>query len=59
MSLRAALFIMLYRDGPMFRLPFALLNSLIEIDAQLATFRYRHLQSPADDRHPGRDRHLP
>ena len=35
---------MLYRDEPLFRLPFALLNSLIEIDEQLATFRYRHLQ---------------
>jgi tryptophan 2,3-dioxygenase len=43
-SLRAALFIMLYRDEPLFRLPFALLNSLIEIDEQLANFRYRHLQ---------------
>ena len=35
---------MLYRDEPLFRLPFALLNSLIEIDEQLANFRYRHLQ---------------
>jgi len=43
-SLRAALFIMLYRDEPIFRLPFALLNSLIEIDEQLGNFRYRHLQ---------------
>ncbi len=43
-GLRAALFIMLYRDEPMFRLPFALLNSLIEIDEQLGNFRYRHLQ---------------
>ncbi len=43
-ALRAALFIMLYRDEPLFRLPFALLNALIEIDEQLATFRYRHLQ---------------
>ena len=43
-ALRAALFIMLYRDEPLFRLPFALLNTLIEIDEQLATFRYRHLQ---------------
>ncbi len=43
-SLRAALFIMLYRDEPLFRLPFALLNSLIEIDEQLGNFRYRHLQ---------------
>jgi tryptophan 2,3-dioxygenase len=31
-ALRAALFIMLYRDEPLFRLPFALLNTLIEID---------------------------
>ncbi|MEP6809695.1 MAG: tryptophan 2,3-dioxygenase family protein, partial [Chthoniobacterales bacterium] len=43
-ALRSALFIMLYRDEPLFRLPFALLNALIEIDEQLATFRYRHLQ---------------
>ena len=43
-ALRGALFIMLYRDEPMFRLPFALLNSLIEIDEQLGNFRYRHLQ---------------
>ena len=43
-ALRTALFIMLYRDQPLFRLPFALLNALIEIDEQLATFRYRHLQ---------------
>lgn len=44
MALRAALFIMLYRDEPLFRLPFALLNTLIEIDEQLGNFRYRHLQ---------------
>ena len=43
-SLRAALFIMLYRDEPLFRLPFELLNALLEIDEQLANFRYRHLQ---------------
>lgn len=43
-ALRCALFIMLYRDEPLFRLPFGLLNALIEIDEQLATFRYRHLQ---------------
>jgi tryptophan 2,3-dioxygenase len=43
-ALRAALFIMLYRDEPLFRLPFGLLNSLIEIDEQLGNFRYRHLQ---------------
>jgi tryptophan 2,3-dioxygenase len=43
-ALRAALFIMLYRDEPLCRLPFGLLNALIEIDEQLANFRYRHLQ---------------
>lgn len=43
-ALRAALFIMLYRDEPLFRLPFMLLNALIEIDEQLGNFRYRHLQ---------------
>lgn len=43
-ALRAALFIMLYRDEPLFRLPFALLNALIEIDEHLGNFRYRHLQ---------------
>ena len=43
-SLRTALFIMLYRDEPIFRLPFQLLNALIEIDEQLGNFRYRHLQ---------------
>jgi tryptophan 2,3-dioxygenase len=43
-ALRSALFIMLYRDEPLFRLPFGLLNSLIEIDEQLGNFRYRHLQ---------------
>ena len=43
-ALRAALFIMLYRDEPLFRLPFGLLNALIEIDEQVANFRYRHLQ---------------
>jgi tryptophan 2,3-dioxygenase len=43
-ALRSALFIMLYRDEPLFRLPFALLNTLIEIDEQLGNFRYRHLQ---------------
>lgn len=43
-ALRAALFIMLYRDEPLFRLPFMVLNALIEIDEQLGNFRYRHLQ---------------
>ncbi|HNP20805.1 MAG TPA: tryptophan 2,3-dioxygenase family protein [Panacibacter sp.] len=40
---RAALFIMLYRGYPLFHLPFQLLNSLLEIDEQLSTWRYRHM----------------
>jgi tryptophan 2,3-dioxygenase len=43
-ALRSALFIMLYRDEPLFRLPFQLLNALQEIDEQIGNFRYRHLQ---------------
>lgn len=40
---RAALFIMLYRGYPMLQLPFQLLNNLLEIDEQLSTWRYRHI----------------
>jgi len=40
---RAALFIMLYRGYPMLELPFQLLNDLMEIDEQLSTWRYRHM----------------
>lgn len=40
---RAALFIMLYRGYPVLQLPFQLLNSLLEIDEQLSTWRYRHM----------------
>ncbi len=40
---RAALFIMLYRGYPMLQLPFQLLNCLLEIDEQLSTWRYRHM----------------
>jgi tryptophan 2,3-dioxygenase len=40
---RAALFIMLYRGYPMLQLPFQLLNCLLEIDAQLSSWRYRHM----------------
>jgi tryptophan 2,3-dioxygenase len=40
---RAALFIMLYRGYPMLQLPFQLLNILLEIDEQLSTWRYRHM----------------
>ncbi len=40
---RAALFIMLYRGYPILELPFQLLNNLLEIDEQLSTWRYRHM----------------
>ncbi|HLX90448.1 MAG TPA: tryptophan 2,3-dioxygenase family protein [Puia sp.] len=39
----AALFIMVYRGYPILQLPFQLLNQLIEIDEQLSTWRYRHM----------------
>lgn len=40
---RAALFIMLYRGYPILQLPFQLLNNLLDIDEQLSTWRYRHM----------------
>jgi tryptophan 2,3-dioxygenase len=40
---RHALFIMLYRDQPMFSLPFQLLQCLLDIDESMATWRYRHM----------------
>ena len=41
-AMQAALFITLYRDLPIFQLPFALLNTLSEIDELLSNWRYRH-----------------
>lgn len=40
---RAALFIMIYRGYPVLQLPFQLLNALLEIDEQLSSWRYRHM----------------
>lgn len=40
---RSALFIMLYQGYPMLQLPFHVLKTLLEIDEQLSTWRYRHL----------------
>lgn len=40
---RSALFIMLYRGYPLLQLPFRLLNNLLEIDVQLSSWRYRHM----------------
>ena len=41
-AMRAALFITLYRNLPIFHLPFELLNTLSEIDELLSNWRYRH-----------------
>lgn len=38
----AALFIRLYRDEPLLQLPFKVLNKLMDIDAQLTTWRSNH-----------------
>lgn len=40
---RAALFIMLYRDEPIFQQPFRFLEALLDIDEQMAHWRSRHL----------------
>lgn len=40
---RAALFIMLYRDFPLLQMPYQLLNTLLDIDEQMATWRFRHI----------------
>jgi tryptophan 2,3-dioxygenase len=40
---RSALFITLYRGYPLLQLPFQLLNALLEIDEQLSSWRYRHM----------------
>jgi tryptophan 2,3-dioxygenase len=41
-AMRAALFITIYRNLPIFHMPFELLNSLSEIDELLSNWRYRH-----------------
>jgi len=41
-AMQSALFITLYRDLPIFQLPFELLNTLSEIDELLSQWRYRH-----------------
>jgi tryptophan 2,3-dioxygenase len=42
-SNRSALFIMLYRDYPLLQQPFELLNTLLDIDELMSTWRYRHM----------------
>lgn len=40
---QSALFIMLYRGYPLLHTPFKLLEALLEIDEQVSTWRYRHM----------------
>ena len=42
-AMRAALFIMLYRDFPVFQTSYQILDSLVETDHQMATWRHKHL----------------
>ena len=42
-SMQAALFIYLYRDQPIFHLPYQLLSKLVEIDDLIARWRYAHV----------------
>lgn len=42
-ALRAALFIMLYRDFPVFQTSYQILDSLVEIDHLMAGWRHKHL----------------
>ena len=42
-AMRSALFIMLYRDFPVFQTSYQILDSLIEIDHQMAGWRHKHL----------------
>jgi tryptophan 2,3-dioxygenase len=42
-AMRAVLFIMLYRNLPIFQMPFELLSVLIAIDELLSNWRYKHI----------------
>jgi tryptophan 2,3-dioxygenase len=42
-AMRSALFIMLYRDFPVFQTSYQILDGLIEIDHQMAGWRHKHL----------------
>lgn len=42
-AMQAALFIYMYREEPVFNLPWQVLNSLVEIDEQLTIWRFRHV----------------
>lgn len=42
-ALRSALFIMLYKDFPLFQLPYQLLTVLMDLDEYMSVWRYKHL----------------
>jgi tryptophan 2,3-dioxygenase len=42
-AMRSVLFIMMYRNLPIFHTPFKLLTTLIDIDEMLSQFRYKHM----------------
>jgi tryptophan 2,3-dioxygenase len=42
-GMRAALFIMLYRDFPVFQTSYQILDSLVETDHQMSNWRHKHL----------------
>jgi tryptophan 2,3-dioxygenase len=42
-AMKAAIFIMLYRDFPVFQTSYQILNSLVEIDNLMAGWRHKHL----------------
>jgi tryptophan 2,3-dioxygenase len=42
-AMQAALFIMLYRDFPVFQTSYQILDSLVEIDHLMASWRHKHL----------------
>ena len=41
--MKAALFIMLYRDFPVFQTSYQILDGLIEMDNQLSNWRHKHI----------------
>lgn len=42
-AMRSALFIMLYRDFPVFQTSYQILDALIEIDHEMANWRHKHI----------------
>ncbi len=42
-AMRAALFIMLYRDFPVFQTSYQILDALVEIDHQMSNWRHKHI----------------